>query len=111
MPKAWVCEDRFYSNLLCAGCINQFVQVEYDASASTLSCTFLKRQNSVKLCQIHYGPCGQDLTKTDNGTTTFDVVLLNISVSSTSGGDETFCYIVMATDGSYTVLVEGSNGK
>ena len=93
----------------CTGCINQFVQVDYDAFASTLSCTFLKRQNSVKLCYVQYGPCGQDLTMTDEGTTTFDVVPLNISVLS--GADETFCYIVMATNGSYTVLVEGSISK
>lgn len=85
--------------------------MDYDASASTLCCTFLKRQNSVKLCQVQYGPCGQDLTMTDEGTTMFDVVTLNISVLPISGGDETFCYIVMATDGSYTVLVDGSVGK
>lgn len=97
--------------LLCAGCINEFVKVDYNASASTLSCTFLKWQNSTKLCQVQYGPCSQDPTMTNEGTTRFDVVTLNISVPPTTGGDETFCYTIMATDGSYTVLVDGSVGK
>ena len=89
-----------------SGCTNQFVKVEYDSAASTITCTFNQLDNFENLlCDIRYGRCGQELFDSSSSTTTSNVATLKAKVSGTT------CYLVTASNGSYTVMVEGSIGN
>ena len=99
------------------GCTNQFVRVEYDPAASTITCVFLnaESQNSSYTCSISYGPCLQEMNQAAQGSTTMefpDRVTVPIELS----GSDCYMYLVKATNGTFTVTVErnintGPRGK
>ena len=88
------------------GCMNQFVDVQYNSADSTISCTFINQMNtSIKSCNVTYGICGQNLKQTVQGSTSLmfpNTVVLKLMYNSS------FCYAVTATNNSFTVVVEGS---
>ena len=100
------------------GCLNTFVQVEVDTSeiecSYTITCVFLNQLDAtVKSCSVTYGPCQQETTKnvtsdpTDGDTVSVMVQELENCNSSTRA----LCYTVTATNGSYTIEVEGRFGE
>ena len=98
----------FVDIIMCvSGCTNQFVKLEYDSAAFTITCTFSQSDNFENLsCDIRYGRCGQELSDSVPSTTTStNTVTLNLRVSGA------ICYLVTASNGSYTVLVEGIIGN
>ena len=89
------------------GCANNFVEVKYDPATSAITCVFLNQPQGmviVKSCQIQYGDCQLKMTLTSNETTTTNDVALNLQFSAS--GQE-YCYVVTASNGSHTVMVEG----
>ena len=95
-------------DIICiSGCTNHFVKMEYDSAASIFTCTFSQSDNFENLsCDIRYGRCGKELSDSVSSTTTStNVVTLDVSVSGA------ICYLVTASNGSYTVLVEGNIGN
>ena len=87
-----------------AGCTNGFVQVEYDKTASTITCQFLdETDTSVKLCTVMYGECGQELVQTTQGSSTVETpnnIVLSVDVDSLE------CYNVTASSDELTVIVK-----
>lgn len=96
-----------FVDMCISGCTNQFVKVEFDSAASIFTCTFSQLDNFENLsCDIRYGRCGQELSDSVSSTTTStNVVTLDVRVSGAT------CYLVTASNGSYTVLVEGIIGN
>ena len=79
-----------------------------DIKNKSISCNFQDDQDhSMKTCNVVYGRCGEKLNNTANSTNSFErtnfvQVLLNLSDSGV------FCYKVMASNATYSVLIEGS---
>ena len=90
-------------------CTNQFVEIQYSSATSTISCIFLSElDGSEKSCSIRYGECNQELTEMAAGnTTTSSVIMLNLTLTSS----DSQCYVATASNGTYTVMVDGSIGK
>ena len=79
--------------------------VEYDSTVSTITCVFLnKLDTSVKSCSIQYGVCDSEVIKRASANTTTDRVTLNIDAAGS------ICYNVTASNGSRTVIVQGTIG-
>lgn len=88
------------------GCTNEFVKVEYNPTASVITCIFQHQWNTTKLCSVVYGPCHQNLVHYQaSNTSNSDTVLLNIKPDLL---DQMFCYIVTASNGTFTIMVEGT---
>ena len=86
-------------------CTNQFVEVEYDRIASTITCRFLdETDTSVKLCTVMYGECGQELVQTTQGSSTMETP--NNIVLSVDANKNLECYSVTASSDLVTVIVE-----
>ena len=88
------------------------MEVKYDESASTITCTFLDLPEStvsVRSCQIRYGGCLSDLAELSrDSTTTTNEVVLNVRL--TEPGQE-YCYLVTASNGLDMIMVEGRISK
>lgn len=85
--------------------------MKYDESASTVTCTFIDQPGSavsVRSCQIQYGDCSSELTKMSHGNATAKEVVLNLRL--TESGQE-YCYLITASNGLDTVMVEGRISK
>lgn len=103
-----------------AGCNNDFVEVtEYDPATSTIACLFLDQPSmeSVKSCHIELfnEKCREPLIAsyreplfTFYGNTTDSSVTLNLQLNGTH---QVYCYIVTASNGTRTVIVEGKISK
>ena len=81
--------------------------VEYDSTASTITCVFLNQLGtSQKSCSIHYGQCSSEkiITASANTITDSATVTLNIEPSGS------ICYNVTASNGSHSVMVQGTIG-
>ena len=91
-----------------AGCTNQFVQVEYDRTVSTITCTFLdETDTSVKSCNVTYGRSGQELVQPGqlgNYSTmeTPNIVYIKLPVDAAS----LECYYVTASSDVFTVIIQ-----
>ena len=92
------------------GCTNEFLQLNFNSSTSTLHCLFLnERDEARKRCSIVYGRCGQELSRSAEGYSTTEQ-LNRVSVDLTEFTEGSHCYIVTAKTGSITVKVEGTLG-
>ena len=88
------------------GCINKFVEVKYNSAVSTITCTFRETTVSSNVCFVNYGEC-QNLMFTSNGSTSIhnnDIITLRLQLS---GMDQVYCYVVTASNGVHTIVVEG----
>ena len=87
-------------------CTNRFVEVQYNSATSTISCVFLSElDTSEKSCSILYGVCDQEQTKMAVGNTTSSSVMLKVDVTGS------YCYTLVARNGTYTIMVDGRIGK
>ena len=95
-------------------CMNDFVKVMYEetTSESTISCVFLNQSdNSEKSCCITYGLC-ESLTsqeRPENAQTDCSKdSLYNIELELSGSSSQTYCYIVIASNVTHIVKVEGN---
>ena len=90
-------------------CINQFVMVKINHTASTVECSFINQSDiSIKGCLIEYGQCGQTLDSfsQDNSTEQSpNHILLNVTAAKID------CYVVTASSSTYIVRVEGVENR
>ena len=82
------------------------MKVEYNPSTTTISCTFGNELDlSPKSCS--YGICDQEVhiaqNKTTDGSPSTVIIQLN-----TSSIDPNNCYVVTASNGTFTVMVKGN---
>lgn len=91
--------------------INQYVDVKFESSRRIV-CTFPGlTSNQSKSCEILYGECGQDflmisrgISSSVNGSNVIIQYFLQPSESD-------YCYIIRASNGSFTVQTNGTFGK
>ena len=87
-----------------SGCFNDFVEVKYDSTVSSITCQFLNQTDtSIKSCSVMYGQCGMMLKYTQESNSTVEVP--NI-VSLTLHSDKFECYVVIARSDAMTVIIE-----
>ena len=92
------------------GCYNDFVEVTYNSATSAITCSFLSQPDSmtsIKSCSVQYGEC-QNLIFTSYGNSTGNSVTLIVLLS---GSIKAYCYIITASNGTHTVMVEGQISK
>ena len=96
-----VCFDAIY-----AECNNQFVDIKYNSATSTITCTFLNSSdNSEKICSVEYGHNNKRMTIAANSTS--NTVTLELSLDPSNGN---YWFVVTASNGTHTVMVEGNIG-
>ena len=89
-------------------CDNRFVSIEYNSTEFTFSCRFLNEfDTSQKSCSVQYGNCDEGLSMMTPVNSSFSrSISLKLNQTSLSG-DASYCYIVTATNESYTARIEG----
>ena len=94
----------------CIECTNQFVDVDYDVDASTISCVFVdnthRSESTNYTCSVRYGQCGMEMNQATQENTTTDSsnrILLKL-VTTLSG---CYMYVVTASNATHRVMVEG----
>ena len=92
--------------ILFVECTNQFVKVEYDPAASTITCVFESR-NSNHSCNISYGSCQQEMNQAAQGSATMEFPN-QVVIKIESSGSDCYMYVVKATNGTFTVIVKGN---
>ena len=55
-------------------------------------------------CDVAYGPCQQGPTEIARGTITATANIVNIAIDPQTSE---YCYVVNASNGTFTVLIEG----
>ena len=88
------------------------MNVEYDPSTATISCTFVNELNSSqKSCHVEYGMCDKvmNFKFAQNSTTDSSLSTVTLKLNITAMNSNT-CYVVTATNGTFTVIVNGSFG-
>ena len=87
------------------GQINQYVNITFQ-SANRILCTFLDQQRgqNTMSCDVTYGPCRQEPTEIARGTITTTANTVNIAINPQTSE---YCYVVNASNGTFTVLIEG----
>ena len=91
------------------GSTNQYVEVTF-ISAKNVSCEFLDRlsTHSRKSCSIRYGPCQQPFTMTAQGSViSGSPSTIKIDLDTDLN---TYCYSVNASNGTLSLLLEGTFG-
>ena len=84
------------------------MKVEYHPSNTTISCTFENElDSSQKSCSVEYGICDQAMNSAQNSTTDDSPSTVTIKLNITAMNSNT-CYVVTATNGTFTVMVNGS---
>lgn len=75
-------------------------------STNKILCTFLDHQRgqSAVSCDVAYGPCQQEPTEIAWGTITATANIVNIAIDPQTSE---YCYVVNASNGTFTVLIEG----
>lgn len=89
--------------------MNKYVDVTFESSTRVV-CTFTEQPGSQnkKSCGIMYGSCGQQLTVTVLGrSTSASTVVIDFPELQSSD----YCYIIRASNGTYTVQVQGMFSK
>lgn len=80
---------------------------------SILTCTFLNQPNSMETrsCRIDYQLCSLESEEfsTFEVNTTSNVAAINLKMLQGSSG--TYCYNVIASNGTFTIKVNGQLGK
>ena len=92
---------------LITGCTNEFVNVEYLSTTSTITCAFLDQTDtSIKSCSVMYGQqCEEMLIPgSQQNSTAEDPYSITLSVPENIN-----CYEITASNGSFTIVVEGTN--
>ena len=91
------------------------MDVSVDLASKTVTCSFHQQtENIEKYCSIEYEPsrenCNkpQNLRKFANGSTSGNVVLFTFSNSEQFQPQEEYCFTVTASNGTFTVLIEGT---
>ena len=98
-------------NITSTDVINHFLAVEFDSSASTITCVFLNQQdNSGKSCSVVYGLCGENPHLSNQGvpTSTSNSIILQLQFENQTETD--FCYSVTASNGTFSAIVVGRFG-
>ena len=77
-------------------------------TANKIVCTFLSEQESQSTlsCDVAYGPCQQQPTMIAQGTVSLPNTV-NIDLISAISQTSDYCYAVNASNGTFTVLIEG----
>ena len=97
------------------GTTDQFVDVTFDPVSKTVTCFFLKVQEGTrKFCKIVYGAmidkqllrCRKLVQQSSASLT--DKVMIGFPVGDQNDAQKEYCFTVMASNGSFTVEVEGS---
>jgi hypothetical protein len=77
-------------------------------STNNILCTFLDEQGghdqTAMSCDVAYGPCQQQPIEIARGTITATSNVVNIAINPQTSE---YCYVVNASNGTFTVLVEG----
>ena len=80
--------------------------MQYNSTASKIICNFLNQfDTSIKSCQVTYGECGTGQTQSVPGNSTSETP--NTVILTVMFGDGSTCYNVTASNGNFTVMVEG----
>ena len=94
------------------GGTNKFVDVNFE-SADTVLCNFLQHNSSTSqpyTCKIEYGHCEQQLNTTVEGYALAKFPSI-VRIDLLPNLQRWECYIITASNGSYTVLLKGSFSK
>ena len=93
------------------------MDVTVDLASKTVICLFSQQtENCVKHCSIEYGPSGENKKPQNwkkfitNTTTSGNVVFLFPSLNNSEQFQprEEYCFTVTASNGTFTVLIEGT---
>ena len=84
---------------------NKYVNITFQ-SINQILCAFLGQQGgqSTMSCNVAYGPCQQEPTEIARGTITATANIVNIAIDPQTSE---YCYVVNASNGTFTVLIEG----
>lgn len=90
------------------GTVNDFVDVTVNSTANVINCTFVDQQStSVKMCSVEYRLCSEQVpVGNTNGSVNGSIFSIILMLSLDEQSD--YCYTVSASNGDYTVEVEGS---
>ena len=78
--------------------------IEHEAT-STVICRFQSHlDTTVKTCSIRYGQCNKNLSQYAEAMSTADIISLKLSLEL---ANQMYCYAIKATNGTFTVIVEG----
>ena len=92
-----------------SGATNQFVDVIFYPNNFTIMCIFLdKRDDSERSCEVLYGPNLQQLTSTSQGSSRSDISTVTLMLSFEDQKQSDYQYVITASNGTFTVQVEGS---
>ena len=98
------------SNL--TGVINQFVDLSFDPTSKIATCLFLNQPKSTneKTCSIGYGVPRETCTifSHQSSKSSSDKVYLGFPKANHLQSQKEYCFIATASNGTFTVLVEGS---
>ena len=97
---------EIHSPIYCTiiGQTNKYVNITFQA-ADKIMCTFLDQQGqSTVSCDVAYGPCQRQPTAISRGTLAAESNTVNIEINPDTSE---YCYVVNATNGTFTVLIEG----
>ena len=96
---------------------DHFVDVTVNLASEIVTCLFLQQtENCEKYCSIEYAPSRENYKPqnwrkfTANTTATGNVVLLFPSLNNSEQfqPEEEYCFTVTASNGTFTVLIEGT---
>ena len=105
---------KLYNVIHFTACVNRFVMVDFDQAASTLTCQFQSttQSSAERMCSVKYSVCDQEEIFSNEGNSTTmvssDKVILPLRLPS---GSDCYTYRVTASDGTNTVVVEGTNDQ
>ena len=98
------------SNL--TGVTNQFADLSFDPASKIATCLFLNQPKSAneKTCSIGYGVPRETCTmfSCQSSKSSSDKVYLGFSEANHLQSQEEYCFIATASDGTFSVSVEGS---
>ena len=95
------------------GGTNIYVSVKFETSRRIV-CTFLGDQSngdnvSRQSCVIMYGPCEERLIMTTHGIrlSASNTIIIDLPAESPSN----YCYIISASNGTFSIRIEGMSSK
>ena len=90
------------------------MDVSVDLASKTVTCLFHQQtENCEKYCSIEYGPSRENCKprnprKFANRSASSNVVLFTLNDSEQFQPQEEYCFTVTASNGTFTVLIEGT---
>ena len=104
--------SRLPLNLNLTGVTNQFVDLSFDPASNIATCFFLNQPKSTneKICSIAYGVPSETCTMFSHQSSkgSSDKVYLGFPEYNHLQSQEECCFIATTSNGTHTVLVEGS---